>query len=123
VAAQALPASSATVRVVQGLVQADGAFAQQLHWVGDYDLTFFAKVAIAAVCCSQMGRASRARTVKALQCLALFTAQPTTSKHVFGLWRTTDACMMSLFIFDHAMILQHAGAAIRIRNVSHRHGT
>lgn len=48
-AAQALPTSSATMRVVQSLVQADGAFAQQLHWIGDHDLTFFAKVAISAI--------------------------------------------------------------------------
>lgn len=48
-AAQALPTSSATTRVVQSLVQADGAFAQQLHWVGDSDLTFFAKVSLSAV--------------------------------------------------------------------------
>jgi hypothetical protein len=41
---QALPASPATVRVVQSLVTGDGAFAQQLRWVGDYDLAFFARV-------------------------------------------------------------------------------
>ena len=50
-ATQALPTSSATARVVRSLVQADGVFAQQLHWVGDYDLALFAKVAVSAFCC------------------------------------------------------------------------
>ena len=43
-AAQALPTSSTTARVVHSLATSDNTFAQQLHWVGDYDLGFLAKV-------------------------------------------------------------------------------
>jgi hypothetical protein len=55
VATQAQPISSATVRVVQSLVTSDAAFAQQLHWVGDYDLIFLAKVIVSSPAMSAAG--------------------------------------------------------------------
>lgn len=39
-----VPQSASTVRIVNSLVNKDEAFKEQLHWVGDYDLAFFAKV-------------------------------------------------------------------------------
>lgn len=57
-ATQTLPTSAATVRVVQSLVASDGAFAQQLHWVGDYDLTFLAKVQVTSLAAARFCRQS-----------------------------------------------------------------
>lgn len=115
-AAQALPTSSATVRVVQSLVQADGAFAQQLHWVGDSDLTFFAKVSLSAVLLfADLEKCKQGSPTKALKCLASCTAQPTASKHVSDLGLIVDAFKMSLLM----SLLHSAGAAIGVCSVSH----